>query len=119
MNKLLKDFYENLYDDKDQEISVDELYNYTRSLNTPKLSDHQQLLCEGQLTYDECYNVVDQLKNNKYPVNDGLTAEFYKQFWLVLGNLLVDSLNAAYVNGRLSNSQRQAIILLIEKNNNK
>ncbi|KAL9964740.1 hypothetical protein ACROYT_G028420 [Oculina patagonica] len=111
----LKDFYKNLYDDKDQEISFDELHNYTRNLNTPKLSDHQQLLCEGQLTYDECYKVVDQLKNNKSPGNDGLTAEFYKQFWPILGGLLVDSLNAAYVNGRLSNSQRQAIIRLIEK----
>ena len=32
-----------------------------------------------------------------------------------MGNLLVDSLNAAYTNGKLSNSQRQAIIRLIEK----
>ena len=36
-------------------------------------------------------------------------------FWPILGNLLVDSLNAAYITGKLSNSQRQAIIRLIEK----
>ena len=44
-----------------------------------------------------------------------ITAEFYKTFWPILGNLLVDSLNAAYLDGKLSNSQRQAIIRLIEK----
>ena len=111
----LKDFYKDLYDNKDPDIGVNDLHNYTKNLNIPKLSNHQQLLCEGQLTYTECYNVLGQLKNNKSPGNDGLTAEFYKHFWPILGNLLVDSLNAAHTNGKLSNSQRQAIIRLIEK----
>ena len=111
----LKDFYEDLYDNKDSDTDVDELHNFTKNLTIPKLSNYQQLLCEGQLTNTECYNVLDQLKNNKSPGNDGLAAEFYKHFWPVLGNLLVDSLNAAHITGKLSNSQRQAVIRLIEK----
>ena len=67
------------------------------------------------LTYTECYKALEKFENNKSPGNDGLTAEFYKAFWPILGTLLVDSLNAAYLNGKLSNSQRQAIIRLIEK----
>ena len=39
--------------------------------------------------------------NGKAPGNDGLTAEFYKSFWDLLGEL--------------SNSQEQAIIRLIDK----
>ena len=52
---------------------------------------------------------------NKSPGNDGLTVEFYKAFWNTVGNLVVDSLNFAYEYGELSNSQKEAIITLIEK----
>ena len=54
-------------------------------------------------------------KNNKSPGNDGLTAEFYKKLCPLMGTVLVDSLNTAFVHGKLSNSQRQGIIRLIEK----
>jgi len=54
-------------------------------------------------------------QNNKYPGNDGLTVEFYKAFWHVLGELMVDSLNDFYDRVELSNSQKKAIITLIEK----
>ena len=55
------------------------------------------------------------LQNGKAPGNDGLTAEFYKAFWPLLGNLLVDCLNEAYECGAFSTSQKMAIIKLIEK----
>ena len=76
----LKDFYKCLYDNKDPGVGVDELYNYTKNLNIPKLSNDQELFCEGQVTYTGCYNVLDQLKNGKFPGNESLTAEFYKHF---------------------------------------
>ena len=41
--------------------------------------------------------------------------EFYTAFWEDLGELLVDSLNYSYDYGELSNSQKQAIITLLEK----
>ena len=53
--------------------------------------------------------------NNKSPGDDGLTAEFYKAFWNIVGNLMVDSLNYSYDHGEVSNSQKCAIITLIEK----
>ena len=40
--------------------------------------------------------------------------EFYTAFWEDL-ELLVDSLNYSYDYGELSNSQKQAIITLLEK----
>ena len=47
--------------------------------------------------------------------NDGLTVEFYKTLWSILGKLLVESVNWAFDHGELSNSQKQVIIMLIEK----
>ena len=51
----------------------------------------------------------------KSPGNDGLTAEFYKTFWNLLGQQLTDSLNYSFEHGELSTSQKQAIIKLIDK----
>ena len=111
----LKGFYQDLYDNKDKDTCVDDIRSYIGNLGIPQLSEKLQRQCEGSLTYAECLNVLDTLKNNKSPGNDGLTAEFYKKFWPLLGTLLVDSLNTAFVHGKLSNSQRQGIIRLIEK----
>lgn len=111
----LRGFYEDLYDNKDSDVDNDDGQFFDQSLNIPKLSENLSLYCDGLLTYTECYKALEKFDNNKSPGNDGLTAEFYKTFWPILGNLLVDSLNAAYLNGKLSNSQRQAIIRLIEK----
>ena len=111
----LRSFYEDLYDNKDSGVDNDDLQFLDQSLNVPKLSNKLSLLCDGLLTYTECYEALEKFDNNKSPGNDGLTSEFYKTFWPTLGNLLVHYLNAAYINGKLSNSQGQAIIRLIEK----
>ena len=64
---------------------------------------------------EECLHSLQSFKENKSPGNDGLTVEFYKTFWGILGNLLVESLNCALDHGELSDSQKQAIITLTEK----
>ncbi|KAL9975996.1 hypothetical protein ACROYT_G013225 [Oculina patagonica] len=74
-----------------------------------------KLLCEGVLSTQECYNALQTFSNGKSPGNDGLTAEFYKTFWDLLGQQLTDTLNYSYLHGELSNTQKQAIIKLIEK----
>ena len=85
------------------------------TLSPPKLTDSMRETCEGQLTYSECFKVLSTFSNDKTPGNDGLTVEFYKFFWSEIGTFLVDSLNYAYFHGELSNSQKQAVITLIEK----
>ena len=67
------------------------------------------------MSIQECYSALLKFPNGKTPGNDGLTAEFYKTFWNLLGQQLTDSLNYSYQQGELSNTQKQAIIKLIEK----
>ena len=62
----------------------------------PKLSDTDVQICEGKLTVEECYKSLQLFESNKSPGNDGLTVEFYRAFWGLLGQLLVDSLNYSY-----------------------
>ena len=37
-------------------------------------------MCDGVLTDDECFEVLNNFKKNISPENDGLTAEYYKSF---------------------------------------
>ena len=55
------------------------------------------------------------MQNNKSPGNDGLTKDFYEGFWDKIKELLIASATEAKHRGKLSISQRQAIIKLIEK----
>ena len=72
-------------------------------------------MCEGKLTIEECVKSLNSFEPTKSPGNDGLTVEFYKFFWNIVGELLVAGLNYSYDVGELSNSQKKAIIILLEK----
>ena len=68
----------------------------------PKLTNNEARICDGKLTVDECYKSLQLFESNKSPGNDGLKAEFYRAFWHILRNLMVDSLNYSYDYGELS-----------------
>ena len=111
----LHSFYSDLYKEKNSEELTYENCPFLNSGNIPKLSPAMRELCEGELTIAECFNTLSSFQNNKTPGNDGLTVEFYKCFWKLMGSLLVNCLNCAYKHGELSSSQKQALIVLIEK----
>lgn len=46
---------------------------------------------------------------------DGYPVEFYKSFWSKIGPIIVKSINYAFNNGKLSDSQRRGVITLIPK----
>ena len=55
------------------------------------------------------------MQNNKSPGNDGLAKEFYETFWNQIKNPFMNSITEAREKKKLSTSQRQAVIKLIEK----
>ena len=60
----------------------------------------------GSLKFDE---------KRKSPGSDGLTKEFYICFFEEINQFLIEALNESFNIGQLSTSQRQAVIILIEK----
>jgi hypothetical protein len=58
---------------------------------------------------------LKDLKNSKSPGTDGLTAEFYKFFWIDIKLYLVQSIQYSLANGDLSIEQKRGIITLIPK----
>ena len=112
MNEL-EAFYSDLYDGCTC-ADMGSFSSFLSDLNEiPSLVEEKKNVCEGKLGYGECYNALQTFQKNKSPGNDGLTVEF--AFWPVFGSLLVESLNYAFEYGELSNSQKHAVITLVEK----
>ena len=61
------------------------------------------------------YASLKSFSKGKSPGTDGLTAEFYLSFWVLLGQELVDSFNYAFKKGEVLISQKRDIITLIPK----
>ena len=108
-------FYSDLYDGSTC-VDMVSFSSFLSDLNEiPSLVEEKKNVCEGKLGYGECYNAFQTFQKNKSPGNDGLTVEFYLAFWPVFGSLSVQSLNYPFEYGELSNSQKQAVITLVEK----
>ena len=43
------------------------------------------------------------------------SVEFYSLFWMVIGDVVVDTSNESFCEGELSHSQKQAVTTLIHK----
>ena len=82
---------------------------------TSLLPPHQVPLCEGLLDSSEVLAALKGTSKNKSPGSDGLPAEFYLQFWDLLGSDLMEVLNEGYRSGSFSLSQRSGLISLIYK----
>jgi len=111
-----KEFYSSLYKSsrKSTEVPIT-VKNKFLQTKSPTLSKDERNECEGKLSISECYKALKTFQDGKSPGNDGLTAEFYKQFWPLVAKMIVDSFNAAFDDGTLGISHRQAVITLIEK----
>ncbi|KAI3363559.1 hypothetical protein L3Q82_012167 [Scortum barcoo] len=68
-----------------------------------------------ELTPQELYAALMSLKSGKAPGIDGLPVDFYKSFWSVLGEDLLEVFNNCLERGLLPLSCRRAVITLLPK----
>ena len=61
-----------------------------------KLSNFDQIKCEGEITESECINALKSMKNKKSPGIDGIIVEFYKLFWNNIKEFYVNSINYSF-----------------------
>ena len=109
----LEIFYKNLY--TSTPISKHVLLDFLENLEIPRLQDSMRSELEGEITLEECKNILRTFSSGKSPGDDGFTWEFYKCFFDLLGQDLVNSFNASYRAGEMSLSQRRGVITLIPK----
>jgi len=112
--QMQANYYAQLYTDNVDKTG-NEMEQYLNNIEMPEVDNVLKGKCEGVLTKAECKSALQAMKCKKSPGNDGLTIEFYKTFWELIGDLLVESLNMSYAIGKLTCSQRQAVIILLDK----
>ena len=93
-------------------MQPDILEHFLGQDSIPQLPEVERLSCEGRITIEECVKALNTFENGKTPGNNGIPTEFYKTFWSCIGELITDY---SFDSGEMSNSQKQAIITLIDK----
>jgi len=104
-------FYEDLYkaepcDEEMADILLKDL---------PQLTEEEKSRLDQPLTFAELTAAVQELSSGKVPGLDGLNAEFYKQFWSVIGKDLFSVFLECLERGTLPVSLRRAGITLLPK----
>ena len=105
-------FYQNLYTAGQIEHEI--LDRMLGEINR-KVSPPSKALCDSPINLDDLTYSLKNMPNGKSPGTDGLTVEFYKRFWALLGGDLFQALRSGLDRGLLSQSQRQAIITCLYK----
>ena len=109
-----QNFYQNLYTSENiNDQYIEEYLNNTIFSKT--LSQDDSSYCDGYIDKKECTKALFIMGNDKSPGIDGLPIEFYKTFWNIIGDTVINSFNESFDNGELSNSQKKAILSLIFK----
>ncbi|PIK36905.1 pol-like protein [Apostichopus japonicus] len=89
--------------------------SFFNELDHPQLTLDDSSSCDGPLDLEECFSALSSMKNDKAPGSDGLTANFYKKFWHIIGQVVINSLNSGFQEGALTAEQSRGIITVILK----
>ena len=76
--------------------------SFLNDLHIPTLSEDQKKFCEGKISAEECFRLLDSFDNNKTPGNDGIPIEFYKTFWPVISDSFMNYINECFEKGEMS-----------------
>ena len=114
--KELERFYSDLYESKNHDPDIAEkISSFLNNLDIPKLLEEQKISCEGKITPDECFRLLDTFQTNKTPGDDGIPLEFYKKVWPLVNHCFIRCANECFEKGEMSSSQKRAVTTLIEK----
>ena len=116
-NEILEEcrkFHMKLYS-KTLNVDPSNYPHFLQEISIPKLSDEKKQDCEQIITERELFETLKKFKKNKCPGLDGLSAEFYVEFWHELKEKLLDVYNGAYINGSLPDCLSTGVIVLLQK----
>ncbi|KAK3553067.1 hypothetical protein QTP86_031169 [Hemibagrus guttatus] len=101
-------FYSKLYS---SEWSGAQVVEDSFLVGLPKLSER----ADRELSLEELHEALQRMENRRAPGIDGLPAEFYKAFWAVIGQDVLDVLWDSIWRGELPLSCRRAVLTLLPK----
>lgn len=102
-------FYKKLYSD-----NSNRKWPYVNESNN-KLSEQEKEDLDAEFTDQEISQSLAGMPNSKTPGSDGISADFYKMFWLHLKSIYCETICYLLNCGKLHDSARQGIITLLPK----
>jgi len=90
---------------------------FLEGIEFPKLEEEEADRCEGLVTTEEVGQALNAMKNGSAPGGDGFTVDIYKFvcFWPKLKIMVTNTFNEAFASEELTYTQRQGIIILLNK----
>ena len=110
-------FYENLYNTEEERPSKSKL-SFPKHRDQKNLGK-QQKNHEKPIEPLEIKKAITDLDNNKSPGSDGLTAEFYKSGFTLLGKSMTTIYNYILKSGEMTQTQKEAVIVCLYKKGKK
>ena len=109
-------FFKELFTSEGIDVTVaDTLLNAVDA----RITDEEKSSAKKDVTSEEIFKIIKQLKSNKSPGDDGIIVEFYKMYWYLVQNELKLVIECILENDTLSKSQYNAIITLLYKKGNR
>lgn len=104
-------FYKKLYEAE----PIDQTHVKFFLQNLPVLTNEDRIYLDQPITLQELTAAVQKASNCKAPGIDGLSSEFYKEFWNLLGPDLLEVFLESQSLKQLPTSTRTSVITLIPK----
>jgi exonuclease III len=111
IRKEVRNYYRDFYNTKGNNPNIRE----DLLSEIPTLEEDERQKCDAPITMNELLGALQDSKPGKAPGLDGLTYEFYKQFWKELSPLLLEVVNTSLQQEQLPTSMLNGIITLIPK----
>lgn len=106
-------YYRELYSEKSFDCS--RANNWLQSKIQTKLTDEDNSRLMEEYPEDEVYSRLKESRHNKSPGPDGLTVEFYAEFWLTIKEAVVEVINEINRGVQIPQSFTEGIIVLVPK----
>lgn len=109
-----RSYFDNIYQECPDSLNPLDDLPLTRE-DVPKINDLSKLLMDRPFSSEEFLTALKSLNKGRSPRSDGLTPEFYQQFWEHLKIPFMTSILFSMEQGTLSEGQRTGLIKLIPK----
>lgn len=112
IRKRISSFYKDLYK---SELKEEQNISNSFFKKLPQVSIESNGDLSGELRLEELKKALQSMALGKTPGIDGLQVEFFKAFWSVVGEDLLEVFNDSFTNGHLPLSCRRAVLTLLPK----
>ena len=115
IQKRAVEFYTELYrsEFKEEQVLIEGFCD-----GLPQVSDETNSRLAGPLQMTELLSAVRNMQGQRAPGIDGLTAEFFKAYWDILGQDVLEVFNECLASGSMPVSCRRAVLTLLPKKGN-